>query len=274
MRGHFAIVLLAMAATSLATTSTVAIVPGAEQAKQQLDASPRHGEWANVPVAGTTATLRCWVVSPGKKEKAPVVIVIHEIFGLSDWIRVVADQLAAEGFIAVAPDMLTGRGPNGGGTESFPDRDGVTRAVRALNNDFVTSSLNAVREYGLKMPNSSGRTATVGFCWGGTNSFRYATLQPGLDVAVVYYGSSPGEGYENIKAVVLGLYGGTDNRVNSTIPTARQKMDELKKPYVVKVFEGASHGFLRQQDAQGGANLKAAQEAWPATIDFIREHTK
>jgi carboxymethylenebutenolidase len=266
--------LFSLTASILSATTTLEVVPGADKAQERLKASPRQGKWANILVPGTTTTLKSWVVYPATTTKAPVVIVIHEIFGLSDWVRVVADQLAVEGFIAIAPDLLSGRGPLGGGTATFANQGDVTKAVRGLDNDFVTSALNAVRDYGLKLPTSSGKIATVGFCWGGTTSFRYATLQPGLNAAVVYYGSSPGEGYERIQAVVLGMYGGNDNRVNSTIPTARQKMDELKKPYVVKVFEGASHGFLRQQDAQGGANLKAAQEAWPATIEFLREHTR
>lgn len=270
MKTTILLLFLCLCATLASATTTLQMAPGADQAKARLDASPRKGEYALIPVAGTTTTLRTWVVYPENKDKAPVVIVLHEIFGLSDWMRAVADQLAADGFIAMAPDLLSGCGPQGGGTESFTP-DSVTKAVRALDNDFVTSAINAVREHGLKLPAASGKFATMGFCWGGTTSFRYATLQPDLDAAVVYYGTSPGEGYERIQAVVLGMYGGTDNRVNSTIPTARQKMDELKKPYIVKVYEGASHGFLRQQE---GANLKAAEDAWPATIQFLREHTK
>lgn len=266
--------MLSLVAAVVPATTPLVIAPGSEMARERLNTSPRHGEWADVQVPGAPAPLKTWVVYPERKDKAPVVIVIHEIYGLTDWIRAVADQLAADGFIALAPDLLSGRGPGGGATESFPDRDAVTQAVRGLDDDFVTSALNAVRDYGLALPAAGDKFATVGFCWGGTVSFRYATLQPDLDAAVVYYGTSPKEGYERIKAPVLGLYGENDNRVNATIPEAREKLEKLKKSYTVKIFAGAGHGFLRQQDGQEGANLKAAQEAWPLTVEFLREHTR
>jgi carboxymethylenebutenolidase len=212
-------------------------------------------------------------VFPEVKDKAPVVIVIQEIFGLSDWIRSVADQLAADGFIAIAPDLLSG--PGGPGTDSFPDRDGVTKAVRGLKNDAVKQMLDATRAYGIKLPAANGKSATVGFCWGGGTSFRYASEQPELNAAVVYYGTSPdAAALEKVKAPVLGNYGGNDARVNATIKPAEEKMKQLKKTYEPHVYEGAGHGFLRQQDGQNGANMKAAQEAWPATVKFLREHTK
>jgi carboxymethylenebutenolidase len=261
-----------MMAGQIRATETLQLAPGAEQAKERLNSTPRHGEWAEISVPTTTTKLRAWVVYPERKDKAPVVIVIHEIYGLSDWMRAMTDQLAADGFIAIAPDLLTGRGVNGGGTDSLPDRDAVTKAVRELKADEVTAALNSVAEYGKKLPSASGKFATVGFCWGGTTSFRYATEQPDLGAAVVYYGSSPDAGYEKIKAPVLGLYGGNDNRVNSTIKPAEDKMKALGKPYKPNIYEGAGHGFLRQQDGQDGANKKAAEQAWGETVKFLREH--
>ena len=163
---------------------------GEEGAKARLEKSPRHGEYADVPVPGGSP-IRTWVVYPERKDKAPVVIVIHEIFGLSDWIRNVADQLAREGFIAIAPDLITGKGPNGGGTESVASRDDVVALVRKLTPEEVDARMNAVRAYGLKLPAANGKTATIGFCWGGATSFRYASVQPDLSAAVVYYGSAP-----------------------------------------------------------------------------------
>jgi len=244
-------------------------------AKARLNSSPRHGEMVDVAIPGTTTKIRSYVVYPESKEKAPVVIVIQEIFGLSDWIRGVADQLAAEGFIAIAPDLLSGKGPRGGGTEAFADRDSVMQAVRALKPDDVDKMLNATRDYATKLPAATGKYATIGFCWGGGTSFRYATVTPELSAAVVYYGASPApDTLEKIKAPVAGFYGGNDNRVNSTIPDAEAKMKELKKPYTPHIMEGAGHGFLRQQDGQNGANLKAAESAWPETVKFLRENTK
>jgi carboxymethylenebutenolidase len=249
-----------------------AFPPGAEEAKAAVEKSPRHGEYVDVPVEGGKP-LKAYVVYPERKEKAPVVIVIHEIFGLSDWIKAVTDQLAADGFIAIAPDMLTGRGPGGGGTEAFKGEE-IRDAVRALKPDEVTAGLNAVRAYGMKLPASNGKTATIGFCWGGMQSFAYAVTQPELNAAVVYYGTSPGDAsaYEKIKAPVLGLYGSDDQRVNATIEPAKQAMAKGNKTYQTHVYEGAGHGFLRQQSGRE-ANLKASQQAWPATIEFLRKHT-
>ncbi len=204
---------------------------GEEGAKSRLEKSPRHGEYADVPVPGGSP-IRAWVVYPERRDKAPVVVVIHEIFGLSDWIRNVADQLARDGFIAIAPDLLTGKGPNGGGTESVSSRDDVVALVRKLTPEEVDARLNAVRAYGIKLPAANGKTATVGFCWGGATSFRYATVQPDLNGAVVYYGSSPdAAALANVKAPVLGLYGGDDARVNATIEPASAEMKKMGKSF-------------------------------------------
>lgn len=264
---------------SLLMTASLAaaqsIPPGESGAKAALEKSPRHGEWADVAVPGAKTPIRTYVVYPERKDKAPVVIVIQEIYGLTDWIRSVADQLAADGFIAIAPDLLSGHGPNGGGTDAFTSRDDVVKAVRGLKPEDVRAGLDAVRDYGIKLPAATGKSATVGYCWGGAVSFAYAAHQPGLNAAVVYYGTSPEPAViEKIKAPVLGLYGADDARVNATIEPAVNQMKRLGKTYVTHIYEGAGHGFLRQQEGRDGANLKAAQQAWPATVEFIRQHTK
>jgi carboxymethylenebutenolidase len=255
-----------------------------EGAKARLSASPRHSEWVKIGAGG--GVVNTFVVYPERKDKAPVVIVIQEIFGLSDWIRGVADQLAAEGFIAVAPDLLSGHGPNGGGTESYPSRDDVTKAVMGLAQPEMTARLNAVREYGLKLPAANGKSATVGYCFGGSQSFAYALSQPGLNAAVVYYGTAPNRAgtpqgsfvpavsMAQIKAPVLGLYGGADARIGATIPATEAKMKELGKTFEPHTFENAGHGFLRAQTGQNGANMKATEQAWPMTIAFIRKYTE
>lgn len=248
--------------------------PSEADAKKRIESSPRHGEYVDVALAGGKP-IRSYVVYPEVKDKAPVVIVIHEIFGLSDWIKSVADQLAADGFIAVAPDLLSGTGKDGKGTDGYEGRDAITQAIRGLKPDQVVAQLNAVRDYGVKLPASNGKTATVGFCWGGGQSFAYAAAQPGLQAAVVYYGTSPkAEDLAKVKAPVLGNYGGNDARVNATIPPAQAALKAAGKTYDPNIYEGAGHGFLRQQDGQNGANKKAAETAWPKTVAFIREHTK
>ena len=272
---HFTPITAAVIALLFYTTSSVAEAPSLEKdAKDRLDKSPRHGEWVEIDVPGADKKLKAFVVFPETKEKAPVVIVIQEIFGLTDWIRSVADSVAAEGFIAIAPDLLSG--PGGAGTESFNnDRQAVMKAVSGLKPDNVTKMLNATRDYALKLPAANGKTATIGFCWGGGTSFRYATEQPDLNAAVVYYGTSPkDEALEKLKCPVDGHYGGNDARVNATIKPAEDKLKQLNKTYTPHIHEGAGHGFLRQQDGQNGANMKATQEAWPETIKFLKDNTK
>jgi carboxymethylenebutenolidase len=275
----------AMEQATTAAPNNLKLPADEEGAKARLGSSPRHSEWVKIPANGP-APVNTFVVYPERRDKAPVVVVIQEIFGLSDWIRGVADQLAAEGFIAVAPDLLSGHGPNGGGTEAYPSRDDVTKAVMGLPQPEMTARLNAVREYGLKLPAASGKSATVGFCFGGSQSFAYAVSQPALNAAVVYYGTAPNEpggaagsfspaaSLAQITAPVLGLYGGADARIGATIPATEAKMKALGKPYEPHTFEGAGHGFLRAQTGQNGANMKATEQAWPMTVAFIRKYAE
>lgn len=252
---------------------TLPLPAGQEDAKAVLEKSPRHGEYADVKVPGVVAPLRTWVVYPERKDKAPVVIVIHEIFGLSDWIRAVADRLAADGFIAVAPDFISGRGPGGGGSESVPSRDDVVALIRGLKPEEVNAGLDAVRAWATKLPAASGKSATIGFCWGGGRSYAYAAAQPGLNAAVVYYGTSPETpALSAVKAPVLGLYGGDDARVNATIEPAAAEMKKLGKTYETEIFDGAGHGFLRDQAGREGANKRATEKAWPRTIAFLKKN--
>ncbi len=245
--------------------------PDADGAKAALDSSPRHGEWVDISYTGDTK-IRTFVVYPERAENAPVVIVIHEIYGLTDWIRAVGDQLAAEGFIAMVPDLLSGLGPGGGGTDSVGSRDDVVKLIRGLSPVEANRRLDAVRGHAVQLPAANGRIATIGFCWGGSRSFGYATHQPGLDAAVVYYGSAPDEeALVLVVAPVLGLYGGDDARVNATIPPAAKKMKSLGKSYEPEIYDGAGHGFLRNQTGRDGANKKATKKAWPRTVKFLRK---
>ncbi len=247
-----------------------ALPPGEDGAVARLNASPRHGEWIKYD-AGGGDSVTAWIVYPERADKAPVVVVIHEIFGLTDWIRAVTDQLAAAGFIAIAPDLLSGKGPNGGGSASL-DRQAAVALIPALKPDEVARRLRAAAAWATALPAARDAAASVGFCWGGTKSFAFATTWPGLRGAVVYYGTPPdSESMARIQAPVEGFYGGDDARVTSTVEPTRQAMAKLGKRYTPQVFEGAGHGFLRDQTGRGGANLRASQQAWPKTVAFLRE---
>jgi carboxymethylenebutenolidase len=248
-----------------------ALVADADGAMAALAASPRHGEWIDVRM-GEGPAVRSWVVYPERSGRAPVVIVIHEIFGLTDWIRAVADSLAAEGFIAIAPDLLSGKGPEGGGTESFAG-DAARAAIRSLDAAEVTARLDAVRAHALALPAAAPASGCIGFCWGGSTTFAYATAQPGLGAAVVYYGTGPRDeaALARIPCPVLGLYGADDARVTSTVDATAAAMRAHGKAYDPRIYAGAGHGFLRQQ-AGREANALAARAAWTETIGFLRAH--
>lgn len=254
--------------------------PGtAAHVEKALAESSRHGEWIDIDL-GDGKKLNTWVVYPERQGKAGVVLVIHDIRGMSDWIRAVGDQLAQDGFIAVVPDFLSGKGPDGGGTKSLGKDVGQT--IRGLTEDEVVARLDAARAYGEKLPASNGKTAVLGFCWGGTQSFAYALAQPKLDAAVVFYGNVPGstataapdDRIAKIGAPVLGLYAGNDARINTTLPPTIAAMLKADKTYEFHTFEGAGHGFTSRQDGANGANLSATQHAWPLVLTFLRRHTK
>ena len=266
----------AQQAAPAAQPRNATLPPDNTAAPEQLKSSPRHVDW--IDVKGSNGTpIKTFVVYPERKDKAPVVIVVHEIFGLSDWIRGVADQLAKEGFIAVAPDFLSGMGPNKGGSQELGEQ-GSTQAIRNVTDDEKVRILNDVRTWALTIPSANGKVGAVGFCWGGGTTFLWARKQPALNAAVSYYGPMPTEQaeYANTKAPVLGLYGGNDNRVNANIDAARAGMTAAKATYDPHIFEGAGHGFLRQQSGSANApsNMKATSEAWPMTLEFLRKHTK
>jgi carboxymethylenebutenolidase len=238
-------------------------------ARARLASSPRHGEW--VTYKSGADSIRAWLVYPQRKDKAPVVVVIHEIYGLTPWVRAVADQLAEAGYIAIAPDLLTMKDlPNA--TDSVPS-DLATGAIRTLSVDDVQRYLDASASYAMALPSAQKKYGIVGFCWGGGASFQHAVHSPSLAASVVYYGVSPAtESLSSIKAPVLGLYGGNDARVGATVPPADSAMKALGKTFTHYSYEGAAHGFLRQQSGQAGANLTATQQAWPATIAWFRRY--
>ena len=267
--------LLIQSTSPAAPARAEGLPPSEAVAKAALERSPRHGEFVDVRQPGGGVPIRTWISYPERKDKAGIVIVIQEVYGLTDWLRGVADRLAADGFIAVAPDLVSGLGPNGGGTDSVASRDDVVKLVRGITPEEANKRLNTVRDWAAKLPAGNGKTATIGFCWGGGRSFGYAAVQPALDAAVVYYGTSPEPAeLAAIRAPVLGFYGGDDARVNATVPPAEAEMKRLGKSYETHTYDGAGHGFLRDQEGRDGANLKAASQAWPRTVAFLRERLK
>jgi carboxymethylenebutenolidase len=244
-----------------------AIPAGATTAAQRIAASPRHGEWVAIKV-GASDSVMAWVVYPERAQKAPVVIAIHENTGLNTWTRSVADQLAAEGFIGIAPDMTT-MGKTGSLTEDAP-ADVGRQLIQGATPEFVNAALDAVAKYGMSLPAAQPKYGVIGFCWGGGRSFLHATHAPTLGASVVYYGSPPNaDQLAAIRAPVLGLYGGADARINATIPATDSAMKRLGKSYEYHIFDGAGHGFLRGQE-NSEANAKAALEAWPKTVAFLK----
>ena len=232
-------------------------------AKAKLEKSPRHREWVTVKHDGRS--VEAFMAYPESKDKRPVVLVIHEIFGMSDWVQDLTDELAEAGYIAIAPDLLSGMGPNGGRTNSFAGQSEVTEAVSHLNPDQVTADLNAVADYALKLPSTNKMLFVTGYCWGGGQSFRFATNRKDLKAAFVFYGVPPAKDVmKNITAPVYGFYAGNDNRIDSTIPQTKEDMAAAGKTYEPVTYEGAGHGFMRAGEAPDAseANKKAREEAW------------
>lgn len=243
----------------LVTAGTVA---GQDWARAQLQKSPRHQEWVTVKHDGRS--VETFVVYPESKDKRPVVLVIHEIFGMTDWVEDLADQVAAAGYIAVAPDLLSGMGPGGGRSSSFAEGK-TMEAVSHLNPDQVTADLNAAADYGLKLPASNGKLFVGGFCWGGGQTFRFATNRADLAAAFVFYGPPPDkDAMARIKAPVYGFYAGDDARIGATVPGAIEQMKAAGKTYEPVTYDGAGHGFMRAGEAPDAneANRKARTEAW------------
>ncbi|PYQ48454.1 MAG: carboxymethylenebutenolidase [Acidobacteria bacterium] len=217
--------------------------PAQDWAKQRLAASTRHREWVNVK--NGVRTVSAFVVYPEVKGKAPAVVVIHEIFGMTDWVQLLADELAETGVIAIAPDLLSGMG-------AIAD---VGKAIRDLPPDQITGDLNAVADYVSKFPAANGKVAVAGFCWGGTQSFR------GPDVV------------DTIKAPVYGFYAGNDARIGATVPKTQELMRAASKTYEIVTYDGAGHGFMRAGEAPDAseANKKARDEAWTRWKSLLKK---
>jgi carboxymethylenebutenolidase len=254
---RFAVVFLA-AALALAAHASAQ-----DWAKTILNKSPRHQEWVKVTYG--TRTVNAFVVYPEVSQKTPVALLIHEIFGLSDWARSMADDIAAMGYIVIAPDLLSGFGPNGGDTSAFPDTQAAVKAVSGLNADNVNADLNAAADYALKFPAANGKLAVIGFCWGGGKSFLFTTQRKGLSAAFVFYGPPPPDDtLKSITAPVYGFYAGNDMRITATVPATKEAMAAAGKKYNAVTYDGADHGFMRAGEDPANtdpANATARAEA-------------
>jgi carboxymethylenebutenolidase len=263
---HFPKVLAAAALVVAA-----ACLPAQDWAKARLEASPRHHEY--VALKHDDRTVQAFVVYPEVSTKAPVVILIHEIFGLMDWPKEMADELAAEGFIVIAPDLLSGFGPNGGGSDAFASQDERVKAVSALDAGVVNADLDAAADYGKKLPAANGTLAVVGFCWGGGKSFAFAAHRKDLSAAFVFYGPGPAD-VSTITAPVYGFYAGNDARIGATVPGTTEAMKAAGKTYEPVTYDGAGHGFMRAGEDPTNTvpgNKTAREQAFARLMKLLKE---
>lgn len=233
-------------------------------ALEQLENSPRHHEW--VEIESNDRQVYSFVAYPEVSGDVPVVILIHENRGLTDWVRSFADQVAEAGYIAIAPDLLSGFDGDHTRTSDFSSSDAARDALYQLDPDQISNDLMAVQEYTNSSSASNGTVVVAGFCWGGSQTFRYATNADGLEAAMVFYGSPPSdeEAYANISAPVYGFYGENDQRINSTIPETEEHMEEHGNVYDYVIYDGAGHAYMRSGDSPDGseANKAAKDQSW------------
>ena len=262
-------IILALAGILLATCSICS--QAQDWAKARLDASPRHHEY--VSLKHDSRTVQAFVAYPEIKDKAPVVVLIHEIFGLSDWAKEMADEIAGQGFIVIAPDLLSGAGPNGGGSSEFPSQDAAVKAVSGLDSAQVTADLDAAADYGKRLPAGNGKLAVVGFCWGGGKSFAFATHRKDLSAAFVFYGPGPSD-VSTITAPVYAFYAGNDARIGATVPDTTAAMKAAGKTYLHVTYDGAGHGFMRAGEDPTNtnpANKTAREQGFASLVQHLHE---
>ena len=247
-------------------------VSAQDWARARLEKSPRHLEW--ITVTNGSRAVDCWLAYPEVKDKATSVLVIHDSSGVTDWARLAADELAAAGYLAIVPDFLSGTGPKGGGTSSFPGQSELNLALKKLPPDQITGDLNAAAEYVKALPASNGKLALVGFCWGGSEASRSACNRKDFKAVFVFYGfPPPSAGIKNIQCPVYGFYGENDARVTLTVPPGQAEMKRAGKIFEPVIYDGAGHGFMAhgELDYPGAtpANRKAHDQAWERLTDLL-----
>lgn len=259
------------AAAVLLLAFTSFTISAQDWAKTRLEGSPRHREY--VTLKHDARSVQALVVYPEVKSKATVVVLIHEIFGLSDWAKEMADELAGEGFIVIAPDLLSGFGPNSGGSSEFADQDARVKAVSGLDPGGVLADLDAAADYGKKLPAANGKIAVAGFCWGGSKSFAFAAHRKDLSAAFVFYGTGPSD-VASITAPVYGFYAGEDARVGATVPGTKDAMKAAGKFYEPVTYAGAGHGFMRAGEDPANtnpANKTAREKAFARMVELLKQ---
>ena len=253
-------------------TCAISISHAQDWAKTKLEKSPRHQEW--VKLKHGDREVNCFVVYPEVKDKAAAIVMIHEIFGLSDWAREMADELAAEGYIVIAPDLLYGSVTNGGTEEIIKSGGNVGKAIQALPPAQITADLAAAVDYAKTIPAANGKVVVAGFCWGGGQSFRFAANNQDVKAAFVFYGTPPSaDDMAKINCPVYGFYAGNDARVSATIPKATEQMKAAGKTYEPMVYDGAGHGFMRAGEAPdaSAANKKARDDAFKRWLELLKK---
>ena len=260
---------------ALTCAALVACAPGTDDetggAETQMAAADG---W--IDIANGDRQVATWMAYPEGDGPAPTIIVIHQNRGSSEWVRSVADRLAQEGYIAAAPDLLSGMAPGGGNTADYPDSDAARAGIGQLPPDQVTADLQSVADFLSGLPRSNGSVSVSGFCWGGRQTFRFATNNPALAAAYVFYGDGPqdAEAVAGVGARVYGFYGGEDNRINSTIETTTELMAAGGKSYQPIIYDGAGHGFMsRGETAEvGDPNRAAADASWERWRTLLAEN--
>ena len=274
---------------SQANQGNLALPPSNNAAKARLEASPRHGEWVKIAwEPGSSDSLMAWIVYPSTSNaKTPVVVVVHEIFGLSTWIRGVADQVAADGYIAIAPDLLSRL--RGGPTTVELSGDSARKLIAGVSSAERNRGITAAARYAMSQPSAAQKYAVIGYCWGGSTVWGYAVNGglPGYSGGVAYYGlpymngAAPnGDSLAKITRPVMLLSGSKDARIGAAMPAVDSAMKALGKSYAGINYPGAIHGFLRAQDdpkqqrdvTEEQANLAATKDAWPRTLEFLRRN--
>lgn len=243
------------------------------QHKNRLETTPRHDEWVTIQSAGRP--LHAYVVYPQSSKKGGAVMVIHENRGLTDWVRTVADQLAERGYLAIAPDMLSGSAPGGGRTSDFPTSDAAREAISRLPREQVLADLAATANYVRTLPAANGKLAVAGFCWGGSRTWDAANTIDGIAAAFPFYGTGPDSdaGVTGIEAPVYGFYGGDDARVNATIEPTKALMDKHGKTFEPVIYPGAGHAFMRLGEEANPTepNRKAREDAWQRWLTLLEK---
>jgi len=235
----------------------------------QIESENENVESTSVTYPGEGVTLRGYLSHPKGNGPFPAVILVPHGFGLDDHSRDVTRRLASEGFATLGVDVLSRKG----GTASMPSPEEALKMIRSLTDQEVVSDLGASYVYLTSQSMvRKDRIGIMGFCSGGSQAFLYATENPDLKAAVIFYGSAPSEAaLTKIQCPVLGNYGELDERISSGVPATAAAMQRLGKRFDYKIYPNAPHAFFRDVSPER-YNEAAANDAWKRTIQFFGEN--